>query len=90
MAGLPVLATSLDAVVDLLKSYGVGQIVPSFAPIDIAAAINMMLDDQAALDRMHRSALEAVRQDLCWEKESQQLIRLYHKITGKPNTRGAR
>ncbi len=80
MAGLPVLATSLDAVADLLKSYDVGQVVPSFTPVDIAAAINAMLADHAALDRMRRNALKAVRGDLCWEKERQRLIRLYRDI----------
>jgi len=80
MAGLPVLATSLDAVADLLKSYDVGQVVPSFTPVDIAAAINAMLADHAALDRMRGNALKAVRGDLCWEKARQRLIRLYRDI----------
>jgi len=80
MAGLPVLATPLDAVADILNTYDVGRIVPSLAPADVAAAINATLEDQVALEHMRRNALEAVRNDLCWEKEQQQLIRLYHDI----------
>lgn len=83
MAGLPVLATPLDAVADILNTYDVGQIVSSLAPVDIAAAINAMLQDHAVLQRMHRNALDAVQHDLCWEEERQQLIRLYQGILAR-------
>ena len=59
------------------------RVVSSLAPADLGTAINMMLADRVALVRMHRNALEAVQNDLCWEKESQQLIRLYHTIVRK-------
>ena len=80
MAGLPVLASQLDAVVDVIKTYDVGCIVPSLQPQDIAAAINRMLADQVMLDRMRRNALEAAQLDLCWEKESQKLVGFYRSI----------
>ena len=80
MAGLPVLATPLDAVADILTTYDVGRIVLSPTPADIAAAINTMLEDRVGLERMHRNALYAVQHDLCWEKERHQLIRLYQDI----------
>ena len=83
MAGLPVLATPLDAVADILNTYDVGQIVSSLAPADIAAAINAMLRDQSVLERMHRNALDAVQHDLCWEEERQQLIDLYQSILAR-------
>lgn len=80
MAGLPVLATPLDAVAEILTNFDVGCVVPSLAPTDVAEAINGMLDDHVALERMHHNALGAVQQDLCWEQERQQLIRLYKKV----------
>lgn len=79
MVGLPVLTSQLDAVVDVVKSYDVGQVVFSLAPEDVAAAINTMLADRAALARMRRNALEATKREFCWEKESPQLIGLYQK-----------
>ncbi len=85
MAGLPVLASSLDAVAEILTTYDVGRIVPSLAPRDIGMAINSMLADRAGLARMHDNALEAARCDFCWEKERHQLIRLYHAILNKVN-----
>src|SRR5205823_11753156 len=71
MVGLPVLATPLDAVTDILRSYNVGRVVPSLNPEDIGVAINEMLAEQDTLASMRRNALEAVQHDLCWEKESQ-------------------
>jgi glycosyltransferase involved in cell wall biosynthesis len=80
MAGLPVLATSLDAVSDVLNTYRAGRVISSLQPEAIGAAINEMLANSDALASMRRNALKAVQHDLCWEKESQQLIRLYQEI----------
>ena len=80
MVGLPVLTSSLDAIAEFINTYDVGQIVSSHAPTDVAAAINTMLANRTNLARMRRNALEAAENELCWEKESQQLIGLYQKI----------
>lgn len=80
MVGLPVLATSLDAVVDVLCTYDVGRVVPSLKPEDIGTAINQMLADRNALASMHHNALDAAQHELCWEKESKQLVCLYQEI----------
>jgi glycosyltransferase involved in cell wall biosynthesis len=83
MAGLPILASQLDAVSDVISTYDIGQIVPSLEPIDIAVAINEMVADHSEYNRMRNNALDAVKKDLCWEKESQRLINLYHEIQSK-------
>jgi glycosyltransferase involved in cell wall biosynthesis len=80
MAGLPVLTSPLDAVMEVIRTYEVGQIVSSLAPADIGMAINSMLADHVALARMHCNALSAAKQDLHWGKENRQLIRLYRDI----------
>ena len=85
MAGVPVLASPLDDVADIIKSYDVGQVVSSLAPADIGTAINAMLTDQHALDRMHSNALKAAQEDLNWEKEQQQLVHLYYGILARKN-----
>lgn len=82
MAGLPVLASPLDAVVKVLDTYKVGQVVPSLDPLEVASAINALLADSAALAEMRHNALAAANGDLCWEKECQHLLQLYHRITG--------
>lgn len=80
MAGLPILASQLDAVGDVINTYQVGQIVPSLAPQDIAAAISTMLADHSALAQMRHNALELARKEFCWEKEAPSLIDLYHNV----------
>jgi glycosyltransferase involved in cell wall biosynthesis len=80
MAGLPVLTSSLEAMVDVIKTYDVGQVLPSLAPADIGEAINRMLADPAGLARQRGNALEAARNEFFWEKESLRLIHLYQGI----------
>lgn len=79
MAGLPVLASPLVAVQEVIRKYGVGAIVSSLQPAAVGMAINALLADRAALTHMHYNALNAAR-DLCWEKESQRLIALYNTV----------
>jgi len=83
MAGLPVLTSKIEAVVDIVKSYDVGQIVTSVEPEAIGVAINALLADDTALHRMSHNALEAAKNDFNWEKERSQLIRLYEDIAAR-------
>ena len=80
MSGLPILATPLEAVAEIIRAYGVGSIVTSLEPAAIGAAINMMLADEEALAEMRRNALDAARRVFYWEKESQQLLHLYDEV----------
>jgi O-antigen/teichoic acid export membrane protein/glycosyltransferase involved in cell wall biosynthesis len=80
IAGLPVLATPLDAVAEILQHYDVGQIVSSLSPADIGATIEGMLTESISLERMHHNALAAAQKELCWEQERFQLIQLYRNI----------
>ena len=83
MAGLPVLTSPLDAVSEVVTNFDVGRVVYSLAPEDIGAAINTILEDVQALDRMHRNALAAAQKEFCWEQESPQLIHLYRGLQNK-------
>lgn len=80
MAGLPVLSSPLGAVVDVIRTYDVGQVMTSLAPEDIGTAINAMLADQEMLERLSRNALQASREELNWDKEMLLLLALYQKV----------
>jgi glycosyltransferase involved in cell wall biosynthesis len=82
MAGVPILSTQLEAIVEIIRTYDVGQVVSSLEPADIAVAINAMLADQNALERMRHNAWRAAK-DCCWEQESHHLLRLYERILTK-------
>jgi glycosyltransferase involved in cell wall biosynthesis len=85
MAGLPVLASQLPAIAEIIETYDVGHVLTSLEPADIGSEINAMLADHDGLERMQHNALLATRHDLNWEKESQVLLRLYHDILYKQN-----
>ncbi len=80
MAGLPVLTTPLDSVVDLLRRYDAGREVSSMDPPAIAAAIEAMLADVPALDRMRVNALNACEHELRWDLEAKELQRFYADV----------
>ena len=69
MAGLPVLASELVAVKEVINSCGAGRIVSSLAPADVGAAISAMLEDQISLACMRCNALEATQGEFCWDQE---------------------
>jgi glycosyltransferase involved in cell wall biosynthesis len=83
MAGLPVLTSPLEAIVDVIKTYDVGQVLSSLAPADIGEAINRMLADPVGLARQRSNALEAARNEFYWEKERLRLIHLYQGILAR-------
>jgi len=87
MVGLPVLASPLEAVAEVIRTYDVGQVLSSLAPADIGTAINAMLADHDALARMHQNTLEAAQGEFNWEKESPQLVQLYHEIVSTTQAR---
>lgn len=85
MAGIPVLASELEAVVEVIKTYDVGQVVSSLAPVDVGTAINVMLADHVVLARMRRNALDAAQREFCWEREKHRLIQLYKDVLEMQN-----
>ena len=85
MAGLPVLASPLDAVAQVIRRYDVGHVLLSLTPAEVGATINSLLADRTTLSRWSNNARDAVQSDLCWEKESQHLIHLYQIILTRQN-----
>jgi glycosyltransferase involved in cell wall biosynthesis len=80
MAGVPVLATRLDAVEALVAQYQVGAITPALAPQAVGESIRSLLNDPAHLAQLRHNALRAAQQDLRWEVEQEQLLALYRSI----------
>ncbi|HEX9036786.1 MAG TPA: glycosyltransferase family 4 protein [Ktedonobacterales bacterium] len=82
MAGVPVVATPLDAVADVLRAYDVGLVAPSTDPESVGRAISAALRDTLEWSRMRRNALAASKADLRWERERERLVSLYAAICG--------
>jgi glycosyltransferase involved in cell wall biosynthesis len=86
MAGLPVLATQLDAVADVLNTHDAGRTISSIDATEVGSAINAMIADRHALARMSRNALDAVQQEFNWGEERQKLLLLYYAIIKSQKT----
>ena len=81
MAGLPVLTAPLEAIVEVVRTYDVGAVVPSVEPEAVGRAISALLADEAAMARMRRNALAACARELRWEVEQERLVALYAYVT---------
>lgn len=79
MAGVPVLSSPLDAIEEIIRTYGVGRVAASTEPEVVGRAISLTLSDEEGLSYMRRNALVAARRELNWEVEQQRLVDLYDR-----------
>jgi glycosyltransferase involved in cell wall biosynthesis len=80
MAGLPVLTTPLDAVVEIVQQYGAGVEIPRLEPRLVATALNYILAKPDELARMRNAALAAAARDLRWSVERERVWSLYDSL----------
>ncbi len=77
-AGIPVLASNLLEVANVVKLYQVGEIVESHEPLLIAKKMTEMLND--GRKAVWKENLIAAAEELCWEKESLKLKEIYRDL----------
>jgi glycosyltransferase involved in cell wall biosynthesis len=78
--GRPVVAT--DVLGEVVEEFGAGVVVPQEDPDALAAGINRLLDDPAALDEAFRGT-ERARKALSWDAIAEAHERLYSELLGK-------
>ncbi len=78
-AGIPVLASNLVEVRNIVKHYDVGDIALDHDPVVLAKKITMMLSDEDTTKRWKNNAKKAAR-ELTWENEEKELIKIYSKF----------
>lgn len=79
-AGLPVIAADFPGFRKIVEDNGCGLCVPPRDVAAIASAIEWMLDHPAEAEAMGRRGRELVLKRFNWEREEQELLRLYGKI----------
>jgi glycosyltransferase involved in cell wall biosynthesis len=77
-AGIPVLASNLVEVANVVRSYHVGDIVESHDPLAIAKKMTEMLDNSKKT--AWKENLKIAADELCWEKESLKLKEIYRDL----------
>lgn len=80
-AGLPVIATDLTFVRDVVERHGCGVLVgPTADAGTVAEAIGWVLDHPDEADRMGRAGRKAVEENYSWEREQEKLLALYEVL----------
>lgn len=79
-AGLPVVASALPDVTELVERYAVGKVVGHDDLEAMAAAIMSVVDDPAS----YREAARRATLDLSWEHEMERLHELYDRVLASP------
>jgi glycosyltransferase involved in cell wall biosynthesis len=74
-AGLAVIATDTAGQTEILSQRpNIGRLIPSNNPLQLAQAIEDLLQTPNKLISAKKAALEAAQEQFCWEKEAQKLI----------------
>lgn len=79
MAGIPVLASDLPEIRDVVDAYGVGRLVDPADPEAVARAMQFMIDRPDTLEQMGTN-IPAVLETFSWEKASVCFEQAYHSI----------
>lgn len=77
-AGVPVLASPLVEVKNIIDSYGIGECIESHDPQHLAKKINLLLANKEQLKTYKANTIKA-KEDLCWEKEKTVLADILHR-----------
>jgi len=79
-AGLPIIFSDFPEMRKIVQKYHVGYVVNETNLNDIVEKISKILSDSNMWQTMHINALNAVKKNLNWEKESYKLIKIYDSI----------
>ena len=75
-SGVPVLASSLVEVKKIVVQYNIGELIESHQPQHIAEKMNEMLNNAEKM-KMWKENAKIAAENLCWEKEEKELIKVY-------------
>ena len=84
-AGVPVVATDLPGMAEIVRDTGCGVLVDATDPADIARAIRQIVDAPAeARGAMRERTWRAGQDRYNWERETDTLLALYRELLGPP------
>jgi glycosyltransferase involved in cell wall biosynthesis len=83
-AGVPVVASDLPGMADIVRAVGCGVLCDPTDPVSVAAAIRDVLDAPDGGAAMAARGLDAAHAEYNWETQMDKLLDLYTQLTGKP------
>lgn len=78
--GLPVVATAINANLDVIKSGENGILVNPKSPREMAKAISILLGDDNLRKRLGRNARKTIEEKYTWEMISNRLLKYYESL----------
>ena len=78
-AGVPVLASNLPEIAQIINKYNIGIIIDEVSPEIIAEKITEMINDTIKYNKWKEN-LKTAANELCWENEEQKLIKVYKSL----------
>ncbi len=78
-AGVPAVVYDVGGLAEPVRAYGAGRVVPAGDVEGLAAAVEELLGNSAALDEARRGALRA-RAELTWERAAEAHLALYRRL----------
>ena len=82
--GLPVVATSVDGVTELISDEKTGLLVPPQNPRSLAAAIDRLSVDRELAKRLGSSARQRVKELMDGQQMVRAIEELYQKLSERP------
>jgi glycosyltransferase involved in cell wall biosynthesis len=84
-AGVPVVASDLPGMAEIVRDVGAGELVDATDPTDIARGIRAILDLPAEQREAMRARIWQAGQDRYnWDHETEALLALYRRLLGQP------
>jgi glycogen(starch) synthase len=81
MAGLAVAASDLPELRRIIYTHHNGRLFRPGDPQDMARVLNELLSDDARLEQLKQNSLRAAGSLYNWNKESEKLVKYYHRLT---------
>ncbi len=78
-SGIPVLASPLPEIKNIIDQYDTGYFVPNHSPESIAETVKLIFENQSRYQTVRNNTLKA-RNELSWENEEKKLIELINSI----------
>jgi glycosyltransferase involved in cell wall biosynthesis len=75
-AGIPVLISPMPEMKAIVEKYNIGRIIAGHNPEYLATIFGEMLENTAEMD-VFRQNVKKAAQDLCWEKEEAEFIKIF-------------
>lgn len=81
-SGLPMIATDMPGLADLIQPETTGLVIPPESPVQLATALQRLFADDALVERMSEAATKAV-QPYDWSNVARRHIELYQRLIGR-------